>query len=196
MAEKTAVQKEKPQANVQAEKKQQKPSISKAQAENAQAVKAQAEKRRIVLVRVRGCTGICDEVEDTMRMLCLTRANHCSIIDSSPQYSGMVNKCKDYITWGEASVQTLAKLFEKRGLKSGDKKVAAEELKQKGFSSFADFAEKFSKFQCSLEDVGLKKVFRLNPPSKGFKGGLKQAFPSGALGPRGKAIDDLLRRMM
>jgi len=40
------------------------------------------------------------------------------------------------------------------------------------------------------------KVFRLQPPRKGFKGGTKKRFPKGALGYRGKAINGLIKAML
>ncbi|MBI5159451.1 50S ribosomal protein L30 [Candidatus Micrarchaeota archaeon] len=151
--------------------------------------------KKLVLVRIRGCTGIRREVEDTMKMLCLTRVNHCSLADESPQTKGMIQRCKDYITWGEVEQKTLAKLLEKRGRLPGDARVTVETLKEKGFESFSELAGKLIASECSLEGVGLKKVFRLNPPSKGF-GSIKLAFPRGALGSRGAGINALLERMM
>lgn len=43
---------------------------------------------------------------------------------------------------------------------------------------------------------GSRKVFRLQPPRKGLKGGIKKRFPKGALGYRGKAINDLVKAML
>lgn len=43
---------------------------------------------------------------------------------------------------------------------------------------------------------GGSKVFRLQPPRKGFKGGTKRRFPKGALGYRGKAIKELIKSML
>lgn len=42
---------------------------------------------------------------------------------------------------------------------------------------------------------GDKKVFRLSPPSKGYKS-IKKPFPKGDLGYRGDKINDLLERML
>jgi large subunit ribosomal protein L30 len=40
-------------------------------------------------------------------------------------------------------------------------------------------------------------VFRLHPPSKGFKGKIKRGYGSGGeLGYRGEKINELLRRML
>jgi len=39
-------------------------------------------------------------------------------------------------------------------------------------------------------------VFRLQPPRGGFRGGIKQHFPNGALGYRGAKINDLVKAMI
>ncbi|MFH1181851.1 MAG: uL30 family ribosomal protein [Candidatus Woesearchaeota archaeon] len=41
-----------------------------------------------------------------------------------------------------------------------------------------------------------KKFFNLNPPIGGYRGGIKRAFPKGALGNRREKIDLLLKRMI
>ena len=47
----------------------------------------------------------------------------------------------------------------------------------------------------SLPDV--KPVFRLSPPSKGYKGKTKKSYVAGGeAGYRGEAINDLLKRMI
>jgi large subunit ribosomal protein L30 len=44
---------------------------------------------------------------------------------------------------------------------------------------------------------GVKPLFRLRPPSKGFKGKVKKSFAAGGeAGYRGEAINDLLKRML
>ena len=43
---------------------------------------------------------------------------------------------------------------------------------------------------------GKRRVFRLHPPRKGFKGGIKTAFPKGALGYRGEKISELINSML
>jgi len=49
-----------------------------------------------------------------------------------------------------------------------------------------------------LKDLpGVKPVFRLHPPRKGFKGSIKKSYRAGGeAGYRGEAINDLIRRMV
>ena len=74
-------------------------------------------------IRVRGHSGVRHDVEDTMRMLRLTRANHCVILPETEEIKGMLMKAKDYITWGEVSEETLARMIKFRGRLMGDKPI-------------------------------------------------------------------------
>ena len=44
-------------------------------------------------------------------------------------------------------------------------------------------------------EAGIMPVFRLNPPSKGYKS-VRKFFPKGDLGYRGEKINELLKRMI
>lgn len=152
------------------------------------------ETKRIAVVRIRGRTGIPGEIADTLRMLNITRVNHCSVVKSTPSSKGMMHKVKDYITWGELDRETFQRLLKKWALLPGNKRIGEGTLKEKGFSSFDEFAEKFFSLQAELSDIGVKPVFRLHPPRKGYRH-VKRQYPQGALGYRGEKINELLRRM-
>ncbi|RLF76915.1 50S ribosomal protein L30, partial [Thermococci archaeon] len=70
---------------------------------------------KFALIRVRGRVNVKRPVKDTLAMLRLHKVNHLVIIDESPSYNGMIQRVKDYITWGEINAETLAKLIERRG---------------------------------------------------------------------------------
>jgi large subunit ribosomal protein L30 len=148
---------------------------------------------KIAVVRVRGRVDVDHRMNDTMRMIGLTRVNHCSIVDESQL--GMVQKCKDLLTWGEIDQETFGMLVMKRGMKVGNKRITEEDVKKVGFKSIDEFTEKFLKSEKKFEDLGIKKVFRLHPPRKGH-GHIKWHYPSGALGCRKGEINALLKRMM
>lgn len=67
----------------------------------------------IIALRVRGRTGINRDIADTLDMLRLTRINHAVLMPDTPSYQGMLQKSKDYITWGEIDQETLTQLIEK-----------------------------------------------------------------------------------
>ncbi|HDI73179.1 MAG: 50S ribosomal protein L30 [Candidatus Altiarchaeales archaeon] len=157
-------------------------------------------KKRIAMIRVRGKVHVRKCIEDTLKLLNLTRTNHCVVIDDRPQYMGMINKVNDYVTWGEINGETFKKLLRERGELVGNKNLDDMYLKEKtNYKSLKEFSDSFMKFNSELRDIpNLKPVFRLNPPKKGYeRGGIKKPYTKGgALGYRGEKINELIERMI
>ncbi|MCX8205606.1 MAG: 50S ribosomal protein L30 [Candidatus Micrarchaeota archaeon] len=147
------------------------------------------------VVRVRGKTGIKPDIRQAMGYLNLSRANHCVVMPATGPLRGTLQLCKDYVTWGELDSETLSSLIMKRGRLLGNKRITEEYLQSKGHKGFSALAAAVLEGKASLQEAGLKKVFRLNPPKGGYKI-VKRPFPKGALGYRGDKINALLRRMI
>ena len=151
----------------------------------------------IAAIRVRGRTGIRKDIEDTLKMLNLTRINHAVLIEDTPSYLGMLQKAKDYITWGEVDADSVTSLISKRGKLSGNVKLTEEYVKENtDFSSIEDLSKAVVESGAKLEDSGVKPVFRLHPPRKGYKDLKKTFAESGTLGYRGEKIGDLIKKMI
>jgi large subunit ribosomal protein L30 len=133
------------------------------------------------VVRIRGEINARQEVRDTLKMLNLPYINNCTIVRDDKNYKGMLQKVKDYVTWGEISKETLQKLLEKRG---GLDSKKAEEA-----------AEKISKGEAMLKDF-TSRTIRLHPPIKGYRSIKKPYGMGGSLGYRGKDINELIERML
>ncbi|AJC71252.1 50S ribosomal protein L30 [Thermococcus guaymasensis DSM 11113] len=153
---------------------------------------------KLALIRLRSGIRARGEVRDTLAMLRLHRINHLVIVDDTPSYRGMIQKVKDYITWGEIDKDTLVKLLRKRGRLVGNKPITDEYVKEKLGMSIEEFAEKVINGEMKLRDLpNIKPVFRLHPPRGGLKGSKKRSFKEGgALGYRGEKINDLIERML
>lgn len=139
------------------------------------------------VIRVRGSIGITRDLADTLMMLRLHRINHCVIVPKNQNYEGMLHKARNFITWGEIDREMLEKLVAKRGRFAGDKRVKD-----------VSYAKELAHFILSgktVKETGIKPVFRLSPPSKGYKS-TKALFPRGSLGYRGEKINELLKRMI
>ena len=149
------------------------------------------------VIRIRGRVGVRKEIEDTLKMLNLKKVNNCVIIPETPSFKGMLEKAKDYITWGEINKETLIALLKKRLRLRGDKRVDEKILKEvTNFNSFEEFANALLEGKVKLKDFEkFNPVFRLTPPSKGFKS-VKEHYPQGDLGYRGEKINELLERMI
>ena len=150
------------------------------------------------VIRIRGRIGVRRDIADTLKMLRLHKVNHCVIVPETETFKGMLNKVKDYVTYGEIDKDTLVKLILKRGRLPGNKRVNEETIKELMNMSVDELAEKMVNGEIKLKDTPLKPVFRLHPPRKGFeRGGIKKPFTAGgALGYRGEKINDLLEKMM
>lgn len=123
----------------------------------------------IAAIRLRGKVKTPEKTENTLHMLGLNKIHNCIVIPDEPSYRGMLQKAKDYITWGEIDEETFNKLIEKRSNTDKD----PEEIKK-----------------------GKKEIFKLHPPKGCFKGSKKQPIGKGGeLGYRGKKINQLLDRM-
>ncbi|PIN77714.1 50S ribosomal protein L30 [Candidatus Woesearchaeota archaeon CG10_big_fil_rev_8_21_14_0_10_34_8] len=145
---------------------------------------AEESKKKLLVVRVRGNIRVHTSVKDTLRMLRLYNNNTCVIIDNNAINIGMLNKARDYITWGEADEKTIEELFAKRGeAYKGRLTDSKKKIQYKG----RYVTHKGNKY---------KKFFRLSPPKKGF-GSIKTPFSQkGALGYRGDKINTLVKGMI
>jgi large subunit ribosomal protein L30 len=156
------------------------------------------ERRCLAVVRVRGTISAPREVRDTLQMLNLTRNNYAVLIDDRPSFIGMLKTAQNFVTWGEASKETVKEIIRERGRLAGDKKLTDEYAQKVGFKSLEELAE--AVFNCKIEYWKLPNVqpnFKLHPPKKGFKGKIKKSHGvGGELGYRGEKINELIRRMI
>lgn len=68
----------------------------------------------LAAVLLRGLIGMNKDIKDTLRMLNLQKRYSCAVVQDTPSSRGMMHKCKDYITYGEISEETLKELESKR----------------------------------------------------------------------------------
>ncbi|TEU06499.1 50S ribosomal protein L30 [Candidatus Bathyarchaeota archaeon] len=151
----------------------------------------------LAVIRVRGLSGVFREIDETLRMLHLTRNCHATLIDDRASYLGMLRKAKDYLVWGEVSREGVALLLGKRGKLVGNKKLTEKYVQGIGYESIDDLAEAIYELKVEYSSLrGVKPLFRLHPPKKGFKGKVKKSYAAGGVtGYRGEVINDLIKRM-
>mgnify|MGYP000288818298 CR=1 FL=1 len=131
----------------------------------------------IAVIRIRSMINASKEIRDTLKMLNLHKINSCTIIRKNPSYKGMLQKVKDYVTWGEIDDETLRLLLERAKVENVDE--AVKKLKE----------------GAKLKEI-TNPCIRLHPPRKGYKSIKKPFKLGGSAGYRGKAINDLIRRML
>jgi large subunit ribosomal protein L30 len=152
-----------------------------------------------LVIRVRGTTGVNRDIADTLKMLRLHRINHAVLVEDNPNYKGMLQKAKDYITWGEVNNETLTDIISKRGEFTGGIRVTdeilAELTENTGYSSIEELANSLINGNLKATDIDMKPVFRLHPPRKGYEGIRLSINEGGSLGYRGEHINDLASKM-
>ncbi|HEX9909076.1 MAG TPA: 50S ribosomal protein L30 [Thermoplasmata archaeon] len=152
----------------------------------------------IAVVRVKGHAKIRRDAVETMVMMKLTRVNHCVLLPQNNTTKGMLQVAKDYVTWGEVTPDTIARLlFQKGEVLGGERLTDAYVKDHSKFPSILSLAKAIEKGEARLSDVnGLKPVIRLPPPRKGYEGTKHTFNDGGALGYRGPDIEKLIDRML
>ena len=154
------------------------------------------------VVRVRGGQQAGSNVWTTLEQFRLNKINHMVFIPKNQYTQGMLNKVKDYVTWGEVSPEMIAKvLIKKAEMPGGDIGINDDFIKKNSqkYKSIISFAKALAENEAWLTDIeNLQPVIRLHPPNGGYeKKGLKASYKmGGALGYRGVDIEKLLERMI
>jgi large subunit ribosomal protein L30 len=156
------------------------------------------ERKCIAVVRVRGSISAQREAKETLEMLRLARTNNAVLVNDQPAFMGMLKRARNYITWGEASKETVSLLLQKRGRIAGGKKLTDEYAQKIGYKSLDELADAVA--NCKVEYrklLGIQPVFKLHPPTKGFRGKTKKSYGAGGeAGYRGNRINELIKRMV
>ena len=152
-------------------------------------------------VRIRGAPGMNRKIQDTLKMLRMHKVNHGVLIWAEKSYLGMLNKCKDYIAYGEINEKSLLRLLRVRGKVEGNKPLTEEHIKNlTKYKSIKDLAHALlqGEIQFKEKDIyKIKPVFRLHPPRKGHRGTIKKHYGEGGiLGNVGIYINEVIHKMI
>ena len=163
--------------------------------------KATATPKLYFAVRVRGAIGMRGKILDTLSMLRMNKVNHGVLIWGEKSFMGMLNKCKDYIAYGEIDEKALVRLLRVRGKVEGQKTLTDEHIKNlTEYKDIKEFAKALldGKIQYREKDIfKIKPVFRLHPPRKGHRGTIKKHYgEGGTLGNVGDYINIIIHKMI
>jgi len=134
---------------------------------------------RIAVIRLKGKRGITPKVKATYVSLNLNRLHTCTLLPDTGGSRGMIQVCKDSVSFGPVDDSTIEMLLLKRGLTRDGKKLSASMKPE----AIAKLAKEIAASGKSLSDHAILPFFFLAPPRGGFDGGSKKAHaPSGPLG--------------
>jgi len=146
---------------------------------------------RIAIIRLKGKRGITPTVKATYVSLNLNRLHTCTLLPDTESFRGMVQACKDSVSFGQVDEQTIEMLLLRRGLTRDGKKLSVSKKPEE----IAKLAKEISASDKSLSDHAILPFFFLAPPRGGFDGGSKKSpAPFGPLGKNVK-IGELLASM-
>lgn len=133
------------------------------------------------VIRIRGKTHASQPIRDTLDMMHLSYINNCMLMCDDPSHRGMIQKVKDFVTWGEVTKKTVKNLLStKSDLKGKELQEALDKLMNE---------------EAPLKNF-ISPPFRLHPPVKGYEGIKRPYQLGGALGYRGKDVNELIERML
>ena len=152
----------------------------------------------LAVIRVRGVGDASPDIEKTLRILCLTRNCHITLLDDRPSFLGMLKKVRRFITWGEINQENILTLLRERGRLVGNKRIDDAYAEKVGYKTLEKLAEAVYKLDTEFRKLPqVKPVFRAHPPKKGYKGKIKRSYNvGGVIGYRGKAINTLVENMI
>jgi large subunit ribosomal protein L30 len=159
------------------------------------------EPKLMFAIRIRGSPGMNRKIMDTLSMLRMNKVNHGVLIWGEKSQLGMLNKCKDYIAYGEIDEKILVRLLRVRGRLKGNKPLTDENVKSlTEYKNIKEFASALHKGEVKYKPAdieNIKPVFRLHPPRKGHRGSVKKHYGAGGtLGYVNNYINELVYKMI
>jgi len=150
------------------------------------------------VIQVRSTIKSAKGVRETLEHMRLHTVNHLVLLSENASTKGMLQKVKDYVTYGDIDAKTLAEVLRKRGRLVGNKRLTDEYVKANTkYGNIEELANAILKGEAKISDVkDLKPVFRLHPPHKGYEHLKRHYTVGGSLGDRGKDINRLIARMI
>ena len=128
-----------------------------------------------LVVRIKGQVDVPYWAEHTLKLLKLEKRYRATIVPAKENTLGMLNKVKHYVSWQEVDTGLAKELLDKKGRKSGYKKITSEDLGEIGFKSIDELATSLAEGKTSLTKLKpLKPWFALAPPRHGFKKSTKR----------------------
>lgn len=152
----------------------------------------------LAAIRVRGNVNLKKETRHALNSLTLSRVNHLVLRPENNANRKQMDVLRAYITYGEIDRETLIKLLVKRARVAGNKRMDERVIRELKLKGVEEIAEALLSGKKKLGDFGVKPVFRLRPPRKGYeRAGIKKDYTiGGALGYRAGKINKLIAKMI
>ncbi len=138
--------------------------------------------RSLLVVNMRGMVNTSTAVKITLKNLNLGTRFRATIVPDTPSYRGMLHKVKEQVSWCDASPLIIKKLIENKGRIEGNRHLLIQDVRQMGYDSVDELANKLSDSKVTLQKMkGVKPSFALSPPIGGFKRSTRRNYAQGGV---------------
>ena len=150
-----------------------------------------------LVIRIKGQADVPYWANTTLRLLKLEKKYRAIILPVKENTDGMLQKIQHFVSWQEVDLQTTKELLDKKGRRSGYKKITTEDISESGFKTNDELATSLSEGKISMTKIKpLKPWFALSPPRQGFKRSTKRLYGQKGILGHNKELTTLVKRMM
>lgn len=150
-----------------------------------------------LVVRMGGQINVPHWAKATLNLLKLEKKFRATIIPSKENTLGMLNRVKHYVSWQEVNLDITKELLNKKGRKSGYKKITNDDVTKLGFKTIDDLASAVTEGKTSLNSIQpIKPWFALAPPKRGFKRSTRKTYGEGGILGQNQDLIELVRSMI
>jgi len=150
-----------------------------------------------LVIRIKGQADVPYWANTTLRLLKLEKKYRAIILPVKENTDGMLKKIQQFVSWQEVDLSTTKELLDKKGRRSGYKKITPEDISKAGFKTINELAASLSEGKISMTKIKpLKPWFALSPPRKGFKRSTKRLYGQKGILGHNKELTALVKRMM
>ena len=150
-----------------------------------------------LVIRIKGQADVPYWANTTLRLLKLEKKYRATILPVKEKTDGMLKKVQQYVSWQEIDTSTAKELLDKKGRRSGYKKITTEDVSKAGFKTISELATSLSEGKTSMTKIKpLKPWFALSPPKHGFKRSTKRLYGQKGILGHNKELTALVKRMM
>ncbi len=150
-----------------------------------------------LVIRIKGQADVPYWANTTLRLLKLEKKYRAIILPVKENTDGMLKKIQQFVSWQEVDLSTTKELLDKKGRRSGYKKITPEDISKAGFKTINELAVSLSEGKISMTKIKpLKPWFALSPPRQGFKRSTKRLYGQKGILGHNKELTALVKRMM
>jgi len=150
-----------------------------------------------LVIRIKGQADVPYWANTTLNLLKLEKKYRAIILPVKENTDGMLKKIQLFVSWQEVDLPTTKELLDKKGRRSGYKKITAEDISKAGFKTINELAASLSEGKISMTKIKpLKPWFALSPPKQGFKRSTKRLYGQKGILGHNKELTALVKRMM